>query len=96
MPRQPLNGADTRPALADLPPRLTAEEFADYLDADPDTVRQRIAAGTLPGERVGKGYKVTRGMVEAWERRVGELAAERAAGWESTAAGRAAGREGGR
>jgi excisionase family DNA binding protein len=79
MPRQPaLNGAATRPALASFPPILSAEEFADYLQVDPDTVRKRIADGSLPGQKIGKAYRTPRASVEAWERRLGEVVAERA------------------
>jgi excisionase family DNA binding protein len=73
-----LNGAASRPTLADLPPVLNPEEVADYYGLGVDTVREMIRDGKLPALRPGRLMLIPRASLEAHERRLGEISAEKA------------------
>ena len=42
--------------MSELPQRLTVEEAADFLQCQPDTVREKAAAGELVGAKAGKDW----------------------------------------
>ncbi len=54
--------------LDSLPPTMTLEELAAYLDVGMTTIRTMAREGTLPVPcvRVGRQYRVSRRAVEAW------------------------------
>ena len=65
--------------LDDLPHLLTPQQLAEYLGVAEELVYEGLRAGTLPGVYPGpRKLVITREMVRAWERRIGERAAERA------------------
>lgn len=51
---------------------LSAEEVAQYLEAEPTVVRQWAAQGRLPAVRDGEGWRFDKARLDAW------IAAERA------------------
>jgi hypothetical protein len=73
------NGKATAPADP-APPSvevLSLEAAARLLHLNERTLSRGIEEGTLPGLKIGSRYVITAGMLQAFERRVGELAAER-------------------
>jgi hypothetical protein len=56
---------------------LSLEAAARLLHLNERTLSKGIEEGTLPGLKIGARYVITAGMLQAFERRVGELAAER-------------------
>jgi hypothetical protein len=55
---------------------LSLEAAARLLHLNERTLSKGIEEGTLPGLKIGARYVITAGMLQAFERRVGELAAE--------------------
>ena len=52
-----------------LPPDLeifTVEEAAVFLRVAPQTVRNELAAGRLPGRKIGKSYRLSREALIRW------------------------------
>jgi hypothetical protein len=74
------NGKGAAPAEPAPPPVevLSLEAAARLLHLNERTLSRGIEEGILPGLKAGTRYLITAGMLQAFERRVGELAAERA------------------
>ena len=45
---------------------LTVEEAAQYLRLHRDTVRKLLRQGAMPGQKIGKQWRVPRAALEAW------------------------------
>lgn len=58
---------------------LTAEEAAEYLRLNIDTVRKLLRKGTIPGVKIGRQWRIPKRALEAWrEAEQNEEAAHRA------------------
>jgi hypothetical protein len=73
------NGKGAAPAEPAPPPVevLSLEACARLLHLNERTLSSGIEEGIFPGVKVGTRYVITAGMLRAFERRIGELAAER-------------------
>jgi excisionase family DNA binding protein len=49
-----------------LPPVLTVEEAARFLRIGRSAAYEGVRAGTIPSVRVGKLYRIPRGMLMEW------------------------------
>lgn len=47
---------------------LTAEELADYLKLDPQTIYRKFRKGELPGVKIGRAVRFKREVIDAWLR----------------------------
>ena len=47
---------------------MTAEELAEYLRLDPQTIYRRFRRGELPGVKIGKSIRFKRDVIDAWLR----------------------------
>ncbi len=47
---------------------MTAEELAEYLKLDPQTIYRKFRRGELPGVRIGKAIRFKRDVIDAWLR----------------------------
>jgi excisionase family DNA binding protein len=82
-----------------LPPDLeifTVEEAAVFLRVAPQTIRNELAAGRMPGRKIGKGYRLSREALIRWldqpaERRAANKRSRRTARASTTTGGTAKG-----
>lgn len=58
--------AETPAAGDDVLDVMTADEVAKWLRVSVHTVRRAAAAGRLPGQRVGKGWRFSRAGLLVW------------------------------
>ena len=47
---------------------MTAEELAEYLKLDPQTIYRKFRRGELPGVRIGRAVRFKREVIDAWLR----------------------------
>ncbi|MFB3882563.1 MAG: helix-turn-helix domain-containing protein [Armatimonadota bacterium] len=47
---------------------MTAEELADYLRLDRQTIYRKFRRGELPGVRIGRAIRFKRDVVDSWLR----------------------------
>lgn len=59
---------DIRNGLDPVPEDISVAQAAELLGVTPSAVRQRLAAGTLPGRRVGRDWRLPRADIEALRR----------------------------
>lgn len=54
--------------MADEPQVMTAEQAAAYLQLDPETVRVLLRQGKMPGNRIGRRWRIPKADVDAYLR----------------------------
>jgi excisionase family DNA binding protein len=47
---------------------MTAEELAEYLKLDPQTIYRKFRRGEIPGIRIGRAVRFKRDIIDGWLR----------------------------
>jgi excisionase family DNA binding protein len=47
---------------------MTAEELAEYLKLDPQTIYRKFRRGEIPGVRIGRAVRFKRDVIDGWLR----------------------------
>lgn len=47
---------------------MTAEELAEYLKLDPQTIYRKFRRGEIPGVRIGRAVRFKRDIIDGWLR----------------------------
>lgn len=63
VPRPPVGFARPLPAADDV---LTTAQLADFLKVDEETVRKLAREGELPGRKIGRDWRFSRGAILDW------------------------------
>lgn len=64
------------PQCQPVPPWMTVEQCAGYLQITPEVVRQKARDGILPSSRVGQQFRFSVHAIDAWLMRGGDAQRE--------------------
>lgn len=72
VPRRPRRGPEPGPSAVDTSEVMDVHQAAAFLHVAVATVRTQLAAGRLPGKRVGKEWRLSRTALITWLSEPGE------------------------